>query len=142
MSLKLVVSFAFIGSIALTLLLLSCTLTFGDVPIPDDDNAIPNNCWSLFVIAFYILAPIPLVLARNCDNDGSGGGLELALFLSVGMIVSAFALPCVLANRDVIEWGSCGLVMGANIVMFATIGGIFRYFGDGDDYFGYSQFSL
>ena len=30
------------------------------------------------MIAFYILAPIPLVLARNCDNDGSGGGLELA----------------------------------------------------------------
>ena len=71
------------------------------------------------MIAFYILAPIPLVLARNCDNDGSGGGLELArkltififivpykffsVFLSVGMIVSAFALPCVLANRDVIE---------------------------------------
>lgn len=47
MSLKLVVSFAFIGSIALTLLLLSCTLTFGDDPIPDDP--IPNNCWSLFV---------------------------------------------------------------------------------------------
>lgn len=47
MSLKLVVSFAFIGSIALTLLLLSCTLTFGDDPIPD--NPIPNNCWSLFV---------------------------------------------------------------------------------------------
>ena len=78
------------------------------------------------MIAFYILAPIPLILARNCDNDGSGGGLELArklrqgihgpnpvgrsiplkyvsVFLSVGMIVSAFALPCVLANRDVIE---------------------------------------
>ena len=49
MSLKLVVSFAFIGSIALTLLLLSCTLTFGDDPIPDDDSPIPNNCWSLFV---------------------------------------------------------------------------------------------
>ena len=47
MSLKLVVSFAFIGSIALTLLLLSCTLTFGDETIPD--NPIPNNCWSLFV---------------------------------------------------------------------------------------------
>ena len=47
MSLKLVVSFAFIGSIALTLLLLSCTLTFGDEKIPD--NPIPNNCWSLFV---------------------------------------------------------------------------------------------
>ena len=49
MSLKLVVSFAFIGSIALTLLLLSCTLTFGDDPKPDEDNPIPNNCWSLFV---------------------------------------------------------------------------------------------
>ena len=49
MSLKLVVSFAFIGSIALTLLLLSCTLTFGDDPKPDDVNPIPNNCWSLFV---------------------------------------------------------------------------------------------
>ena len=53
MSLKLVVSFAFIGSIALTLLLLSCTLTFGDDPNGDDpipDNPIPNNCWSLFVM--------------------------------------------------------------------------------------------
>ena len=32
--------------------------------------------------------------------------------------------------------------MAANVVMFATIVGIMRFFGDGDEYFGYNQFSL
>ena len=45
MSLKQVVSFAFVGSIALTLLLLSCTLTFNEA---DDNKEFTKNSYGLF----------------------------------------------------------------------------------------------
>jgi len=151
MSLKLVVLLAFIGSISLTLLLLSCTLKFGsdpNPPTPSPDGSTPqpdvveeNNCWSLFVILFYVLAPIPILIARRVADEMSSVCFELATFITTGLVISSFALPIVLANRDVIEWGSCGLTIVANTVMFATVVGGFKYFGN-DYEFGYSSFSL
>ena len=44
MSLKLVASLVFMGSVAL---LLSCTNIFRDDPIPADQT--PKDCWSLFI---------------------------------------------------------------------------------------------
>merc|ERR1712242_537590 len=97
MSLKQVVSFAFVGSIALTLLLLSCTLKFNE----ETNEDFTKNSYGLFVIIFYVLAPLPLVIARNMESES---GMEMAVFFSIGFIISSFALPAVLANRDVIEY--------------------------------------
>merc|ERR1712035_217613 len=90
-----------------TLLLLSCTLKFNE----ETNEDFTKNSYGLFVIIFYVLAPLPLVIARNMESES---GMEMAVFFSIGFIISSFALPAVLANRDVIEWGACGLTMAAN----------------------------
>merc|ERR1711990_1074138 len=133
------------------MLLLSCTLKFGELtppptPTPNPDDPSPpspqvaeqSNCWTLFVLFFYLLAPLPILIARRVVDDLSSACFELATFVTTGLVISAFALPIVLANRDIIEWGSCGLALSGNVVMFATIVGGFRYFG-ADTEFGYSS---
>nr|CAG4641360.1 EOG090X0J87 [Eulimnadia texana] len=97
-----------------------------------------GNWWPFFVIAFYILAPIPTIISRRYSDDSGSSNpcRELALFLTTGIVISAFGLPIVLArapmNAAVIAWGSAGLVIAANIVVFATILGFFMAF-DNDD---------
>ncbi|CBY15157.1 unnamed protein product [Oikopleura dioica] len=134
MALKYVVGLAFVGSIATLLLILSCTLQFGDVPDPTYHNA-----YTLLNIIFYILTPIPLLVASKVSEEG-GLAIDLAAFITTGLVVSSFALPIVLANRDVIQWGATWLTLGSNVVMFATIIGAFRFL-HADSEFGYSSFS-
>ncbi len=53
------------------------------------------------MLAFYLLAPFPIVISRRCTGDASGGTSpcrEFAVFLTTIIIVSAFALPMVLAR--------------------------------------------
>jgi len=53
------------------------------------------------VVLFYVLAPIPTIIARRyTDDSGSGSNpcLELAIFITMGFVVSSFALPIVLAR--------------------------------------------
>lgn len=49
---------------------------------------------------FYFLAPLPTLLARryNADSSGSSSALEFAIFLTMGIVISSFALPIVLAR--------------------------------------------
>nr|CAG4645947.1 EOG090X0J87 [Lynceus sp. MCZ IZ 141354] len=96
-----------------------------------------QNWWPFFVIAFYLLAPLPTVIARRCTEDsGSSPSKEFGLFLTTGLVISAFALPLVLArspsNAAVIAWGAAGLVTAANIVVFLTILGFFIAFDNED----------
>jgi len=87
MALKYVVGLAFVGSIATLLLILSvfikiyfyvltaaikCTLQFGDVPDPTYHNA-----YTLLNIIFYILTPIPLLVASKVSEEG-GLAIDLA----------------------------------------------------------------
>merc|ERR1712215_78102 len=108
-----------------------------------------------------LLSPIPTFIAKRYADDSlsSNPCRELAWFLTTGIVVSAFALPIVLARAPVsvetptptptpdvtttalpvnvttttvIEGGACGLVITANAVMFLTILGFFIAF-DSDD---------
>ena len=87
MALKYVVGLAFVGSIATLLLILSvfikiyfhvltaaikCTLQFGDLPDPTYHNA-----YTLLNIIFYILTPIPLLVASKVSEEG-GLAIDLA----------------------------------------------------------------
>lgn len=130
--LKALIGLAFTGSIGLLFLFLSCAL-------PEYNG----NWYPFSVIVFYILAPIPLLLARRCGDDAggtSGACKELCYFLLTGIVLSAFALPVVLsrAGAPVITSGACGLVLAGNIVMFITIFGFFKAFDD-EDGFVYSS---
>jgi len=134
---KSLVGLAFTGSIGLLFLFLACAL-------PQF-----NNWYPFTVVIFYLLSPIPSLIAkRYTDTSGENGQCrELAWFLTTGIVVSAFALPIVL-NRSpasstppnstqpvegIISGGACGLVLSANAVMFLTIFGFFLAF-DNDDF--------
>jgi len=85
---KALVGLAFTGSIGLLFLFLACAL-------PQF-----NNWYPITVVVFYLLSPIPSLLAkRYTDTTGENGQCrELAWFLTTGIVVSAFTLPIVLSR--------------------------------------------
>ena len=120
---KALVLLAFGGSIGMTFVILGCALPAYKV------------WWPLFVILFYILAPIPTIIARRYTNDFDNNPnpcLEFAIFITTGFVVSSFALPIVLArspvNDPVIQWGACYLTLSGNIIMYLTLVGLFATF--------------
>ncbi|PSN47355.1 Leptin receptor overlapping transcript-like 1 [Blattella germanica] len=94
--------------------------------------------WTFFVVLFYILSPLPTLIARRyVENSGSGGSAayELAIFITMGFVVSSFALPIVLARSPdppVIKWGACYLTLAGNVVVYATLLGFFMTFDTED----------
>lgn len=61
--------------------------------------------WPFFVTIFYLLAPMPYILSRRYDSEsmGSNACKELSLFLTSGLVISAYALPCVLAHSHAVS---------------------------------------
>lgn len=89
---KSLVCLAFTGSIGMTFLILAC--------------ALHSKWWPFFDIIFYILAPLPTLMARRYSQPGgsSNSCMETAIFLTMGIIVSSFALPIVMARVAAIEF--------------------------------------
>ncbi|XP_003269584.1 leptin receptor overlapping transcript-like 1 isoform X1 [Nomascus leucogenys] len=90
---KALISLSFGGAIGLMFLMLGCALP------------IYNKYWPLFVLFFYILSPIPYCIARRLVDDTdamSNACKELAIFLTTGIVVSAFGLPIVFARAHLI----------------------------------------
>merc|ERR1739838_870040 len=87
---KALVALAFTGSIGLLFLFLACAL-------PQF-----NNWYPFTVVIFYLLSPIPtLIDKRHSEDSASNPCRELAWFLTTGIVISAFALPIVLARAPV-----------------------------------------
>ncbi|CAF0997517.1 unnamed protein product [Adineta ricciae] len=120
-----VVFLAFLAAIGFTLLILGCALS-------------NYNWWPTFVIIFYVLCPIPLVIARQCTSSNgystsdTNPCSDLMWFITSAIVVSAFSLPVVLHRAGTIALGSMGFVMGANAIVFITIAVYFLTF-DSDD---------
>ncbi|XP_071514849.1 leptin receptor overlapping transcript-like 1 isoform X2 [Panulirus ornatus] len=119
MQMKALITLAFTASIGLMFLVLACALpTY-------------RNWWPFFVLVFYVLAPLPTIIARRLSEDtgGSNPCIELANFMTAVIVVSAFGLPIILARSPhldpVIEWGACALVLAGNVMTFLTIWGFF-----------------
>lgn len=100
--------------------------------------AIYHNWWPAFVVLFYILAPIPYSLAKRYSeasySTNSNCALEVALFLTSVLVISAYGLVLVLAHHQTIEKGATWLILGADTVMFSTILAYFIVFNDEDDF--------
>ncbi|XP_046858416.1 leptin receptor gene-related protein-like [Xenia sp. Carnegie-2017] len=115
------------GAIGILLVVLGCAL-------PDY-----GIWWPFFVLIFYLLAPVPTIIAnRLSDSYGMSGNSnlckEIALFLTSGIVLSAFGLPVVLARSKVIEYGAMALVFSGNIMMFCSILAYFIVFEAEDDF--------
>uniref|UniRef100_H2YYL8 Leptin receptor gene-related protein n=1 Tax=Ciona savignyi TaxID=51511 RepID=H2YYL8_CIOSA len=125
MSMKALVLLALAGSVSLTFLMLSCVLPqFGVY-------------WTLFVLMFYFMTPIPIFIARRYSNDGDSASTackEIAFFFTTGIVISAFGLPAILAHVGAIQWGACAFVLAGNVIAFLTILGFFMYFTQESDY--------
>lgn len=76
----------------LTFLILACA-----VPTP-------KIFYPFFVLLFYALSALPVFIAkRTVPNIETNPKTEFALFLTAGMVLSAFALPIVLAHSSVVS---------------------------------------
>ena len=65
-----------------------------------------SQYWPLFVLFFYVLSPIPYCIARRLVDDTdamSNACKELAIFLTTGIVVSAFGLPIVFARANLVS---------------------------------------
>ena len=112
---------AFAAAVGVTFLVLSCALY--------------DNWWPMFVLIFYFLSPLPTVISRRLADSldtASSACVELAIFLTTGIVISAIGLPLVLAHVSAIDWGACALVLAGNIIVFLTILGYFFVFGNED----------
>ena len=59
-----------------------------------------SNWWPFFMLAFYLLAPFPIILSRRYSDDSGASNpcKEMAIFITAAIVVSAFGLPIVLAR--------------------------------------------
>ncbi|CAH0394267.1 unnamed protein product [Bemisia tabaci] len=94
--------------------------------------ALPSykSWWPFVVVVFYILAPLPTMFTKSYnDRTGAGVNMDLAIFITMGFVVSSFALPIVLARapvaHPVIKWGACNLTLCGNIIVYLTYIGYF-----------------
>ncbi|KAF5293003.1 hypothetical protein FQA39_LY13772 [Lamprigera yunnana] len=95
--------------------------------------------WPFMNVLFYIAAPIPTLLTRRYfdDHGGCAGSCkDIAIFITMGVLISSFALPILLARAPVggptIAWGACYLTLAGNVVVYLTLLGFFLTFDQED----------
>ncbi|XP_022184931.1 leptin receptor gene-related protein isoform X2 [Nilaparvata lugens] len=89
--------------------------------------------WPFLVCIFYVLAPLPTIIARRMTEQtgASSSNMDLAIFVTMGFVVSSFALPIVLARapsnvpKATIEVGACYWTLAGNVVVYLTYIGFF-----------------
>uniref|UniRef100_A0A915JW16 Leptin receptor overlapping transcript-like 1 n=1 Tax=Romanomermis culicivorax TaxID=13658 RepID=A0A915JW16_ROMCU len=116
---------AFSGCMGLLFLVLGCALK-------------GYNWWPLFLLVFYFFVPLPITIGRRFSDDSSSSSacMEMALFLTTGIVVSGFGLPFVLAHSGAMMWGAAAFVCAGNVVIFATIAAYFWVHRDDDSIYG------
>uniref|UniRef100_A0A915CPS6 Leptin receptor overlapping transcript-like 1 n=1 Tax=Ditylenchus dipsaci TaxID=166011 RepID=A0A915CPS6_9BILA len=116
---KTVLTLSLASVTGLTLLVLGCALPHFD------------SWWPMFVIVFYLIAPMPIAIAKHFQYGSNGTS---AIFCTTGIVLSAFALPFVLAHAGIMSYGAYCFVFLANIILFSSVFGMYKYFkGDYDD---------
>ncbi|KAI7694001.1 Leptin receptor overlapping transcript-like 1 [Sarcoptes scabiei] len=115
---------AFLGSVGMTLIILSCASpAFGSV------------WWPFFVVIFYVISPLPVLIANRYlenTNTNTTTAKDVALFITAVIVISAYGLPIILARAPpdhptIVTW-ACILALMGNTVVFLTILGFFYSF--------------
>ncbi|EDW08567.2 uncharacterized protein Dmoj_GI19503, partial [Drosophila mojavensis] len=103
---------AFLTVLGMTFLILACALPT------------PKIFYPFFVLLFYVLSVLPVFISkRTTPSNETNPKSEFALFLTAGMVLSAFALPIVLAHSAVISWTACTLTLIGNVINYSTMFG-------------------
>ncbi|KAI7868363.1 vacuolar protein sorting 55 [Spinellus fusiger] len=112
--LKSIIALAFSLAIGFLLVILSC--------------ALENNWWPLFVVAIFVLAPVPNMLCTNSYNgfnlgfdDEGVDGTDIAHFITGMFVVSGFCLPLVLFHGAVITMSSTIMSICGSMMVYSTI---------------------
>ena len=99
----------------MTLLILACTLSK------------QQNWWPSIVTVFYLLVPFPLLVAKQVGSDPGGFGgqsnapKEWAYFVTTGIIISALALPIVMAGVGTVSYQYASDVASSKIHLIRNI---------------------
>ncbi|KAG0000325.1 Vacuolar protein sorting-associated protein 55 [Entomortierella chlamydospora] len=100
-----------------------------------------SNWWPLFVVATYVLAPLPnAVFGRFAGRDDvmsdyQGGFADAGYFLTGLMIITGFCLPVVLAHAGVITVPAMFMSISGGLLIYGTIISYSRFFSEeGDDF--------
>lgn len=126
---KTLLTLAFMGSVGMTFVIIAC--------------AKYGNWWPMIVVMFYILSALPSLLAlrhRAMDGNPSQSCLDFAIFITMGFVVSSFALPIIfqrVQDKPIIETDACVYTLIGNIVMYLTFVSFFMTSEEGAQYSGW-----
>ncbi|XP_013137534.1 PREDICTED: leptin receptor gene-related protein-like [Papilio polytes] len=96
-------------------------------------SALPQyKSWFPFLgLIFNLICPIPTIIARRrTDSVGgiSSACMESAIFITMGIVVSSFAYPIVLARAGLIMWPASYLTLVGNVIVYLAIIGFYIVF--------------
>ncbi|OAQ30464.1 vacuolar protein sorting 55 [Linnemannia elongata AG-77] len=107
-----VIGLSFVLALGFLLVIMSCALY--------------GNWWPLFVVATYVLAPLPnAVFGRYAGRDDvmsdyQGGIADAGYFLTGLMIITGFCLPVVLAHAGVITVPAMIMSISGGLLIYGT----------------------
>lgn len=110
-----IVLLAFSGSIGVSFIISACV------------TGQPDVWWPLIVILFYIFVPVPTLIAIKMDKKNGSGRIwmDVAIFLTTGIVVMSYATAVLLAKTKTIQWLACILTVIGNTVIYTSV---FVYF--------------
>lgn len=130
-----VILLAFVLAVGFLLIILSCALWHNWLPLLVGKYlppSIPHLHQSYLILCtitalLFVLAPLPNAIFAHCgsddftDYDGSNAAVDIGRFLTAGIVVTAFALPLVLAHAEVIKPTACVMSIVGGGLVYGTI---------------------
>jgi hypothetical protein len=128
-----VILLAFVLAVGFLLIILSCALwhnwlplIVGEHPVLPYTLAHTNN--RLLLALLFVVAPLPNAIFSHCgaddfstDYDGANAAVDVGRFLTAGIVVTAFALPLVLAHAEVIKPTASAMAIVGGGLVYGTI---------------------
>ncbi|GBB92050.1 hypothetical protein RclHR1_19590006 [Rhizophagus clarus] len=106
-------------------------------------GALYQNWWPLFVVATFVLAPLPNYIFSKCaSNDElsyfeqttNNGFKDFGKFLTSILVVSGIALPIILAHVEVIEFSAMIMSVSGGFLVYFTILAYSYFFSEENEY--------
>ncbi|PKC08936.1 vacuolar protein sorting 55 [Rhizophagus irregularis] len=106
-------------------------------------GALYQNWWPLFVVATFVLAPLPNFIFSKCasgddlyyfNEQSNNGPKDFGKFLTSILVVSGIALPIILAHIEVIEFAAMLMSVSGGFLVYFTILAYSYFFSEENEY--------